>query len=353
MNSVYKKPMKLLVTADPFIPVPPIHYGGIERIVDLLIKGLKQSGHEVGLLAHPDSNVDVDQQWSWPQCDPQSTRQHWANGWALRRTLKMFKPDLIHSFSRLAYLILAGHRSIPRLMSYQREPSSRTVGLTHRIFKDQIQFSGCSEYIAQRGRRSAGHWHALHNFIDLDLYDFKPQVADDAPLVFLSRVEDMKGPDLAIKMAREAGRRLIIAGNHADHGPQAAFFKNKVQPLLGGDVEYIGAVDDHQKNELLGQAAAMLVPIQWHEPFGIVFVEAMACGTPVITSPRGALPEIVETGTHGFLVESHDQGVQAISQLNSIDRAQCRQRVERHFSMQAMVPQYIDLYQSMLTHVRT
>src|SRR5207302_4891594 len=130
---------------------------------------------------------------------------------------------------------------------------------------------------------------------------------------------------LAIEAARRAGRRLIIAGNHSATAAEADYWRAEIEPRLGKDgIEYIGPVDDRQKYELLGRAAALLVPIQWDEPFGIVFADALACGTPVIACPRGALPEIVVPGTNGYLAESVAGLVDAIAALGAIDRGRCR-----------------------------
>ena len=124
------------------------------------------------------------------------------------------------------------------------------------------------------------------------------------------------------------------------------YWKEKIEPWIGRDgIDYVGPVDDVQKNELLGKAAAMVVPIQWDEPFGIVFAESLACGTPVIACPRGALPEIVRPGVDGFLIKSIEEGAEAVAKVGALDRAACRQRAEQHFSAQAVVTRYIDLYE--------
>jgi glycosyltransferase involved in cell wall biosynthesis len=174
---------------------------------------------------------------------------------------------------------------------------------------------------------------------------FRPIVASDAPLVFLSRVESIKGADLAIAIARRSGVRLVIAGNHAESGPEAEYWRHKIVPEIGRDgIEYVGPVDDLQKDELLGRARAMLVPIQWNEPFGIVFVESLACGTPVIACPTGALPEIVRSGQEGFLITTAEEGSEAVRRLGEIDRAACRDRAERHFSVDGVADRYVELY---------
>jgi glycosyltransferase involved in cell wall biosynthesis len=174
-----------------------------------------------------------------------------------------------------------------------------------------------------------------------------PSVPIDAPLLFLSRVESIKGPHLAIEAAREAGRRLVIAGNHSATPQEATYWERAIRPRIDGkNVEYVGPVNDVEKNKLLGSAAALIVPIQWDEPFGIVFIEAMACGTPVISCPRGALPEIVDNGKTGRLVGSKSELSTALSQLERFDRAMARKAVDERFSKTVIVDQYFDLYRT-------
>ncbi len=339
--------MRLLLTADPEIEVPPRAYGGIERIVDVLVRRLRAAGHEVALVARPGSDCPADAFFPWPGLSSLSARDTLANGWALRRAVRSFRPDVIHSFSRVAYLLPHLRGPVPIVMSYQREPTLRTVGLAVRLAAPGIlTLTGCSDYIARRGRRAGGEWLGIPNFADTDQLTFSPAVPADAPLVFLSRVESIKGAHWALEIARRSGRRLVIAGNHADSGPEAVYWKEKVEPALVRDgVEYVGPVDDVQKNELLGKAAAMVVPIQWDEPFGIVFAESLACGTPVIACPRGALPEIVRPGIDGFLIGSIEEGCEAVAKVGAISRAGCRQRAEQHFSADVVIARYIDLYQ--------
>jgi glycosyltransferase involved in cell wall biosynthesis len=339
--------MRLLLTADPEIEVPPKTYGGIERIVDALVRRLRSAGHEVALVAKPGSDCPADAFFPWPGRSSLSVTDTLANGWALRRAVRAFRPDVIHSFSRIAYLLPHLRGPVPIVMSYQRDPTLRTVGLAVRLAAPGVlHFTGCSEYIARCGRRAGGEWLGIPNFADTEQLSFVPSVAADAPLVFLSRVESIKGADWAIEIARRSGRRLLIAGNHSASAHEAVYWKEKIEPWIGRDgIDYVGPVDDVQKNELLGKAAAMVVPIQWDEPFGIVFAESLACGTPVIACPRGALPEIVRPGVDGFLINSIEQGSEAVAKVGALDRAACRQRAEQHFSAQAVVARYIDLYE--------
>jgi glycosyltransferase involved in cell wall biosynthesis len=267
--------------------------------------------------------------------------------WTLDRAIRAFKPDVLHSFSRIAYLMprLRGH--VPLIMSYQRDPTRRTVGLAVKLAAPGvITFTGCSDYIASVGRPAGGTWLGIPNFAEMDALKFSPSVSTDAPLVFLSRVESIKGAHWAIEIARRTGHRLIIAGNHSDSGSEGDYWKQEIVPWIGRDgIEYIGPVDDVQKNKLLGEAKAMVVPIRWNEPFGIVFAESLACGTPVISCPTGSLPEIIREGVDGFLIRSIEEGVEAVAKLPTIDRAVCRKRAEDNYSPDVVVDRYLELYQ--------
>lgn len=340
--------MRILLTVDPEIPVPPPQYGGIERIVDGIITELRARGHAVGLAAHPESTCPVDAFYAWPALSSRGGAASLANARRLRTAVRDFEPDVIHSFSRLLYLLPLLGSGVPRIMSYGRFPSRRTVGASAWLAGDSLAFTGCSEFICRLGRRGGGKWVRVYNFVPLQNFTFQPRVDADAPLVFLSRVERIKGAHAAIDIARRAGRRLIIAGNRPAGAQHDEYWATEIAPHLGRDVEYVGPVDDAQKNELLGRAAAMLVPIEWDEPFGMVFTEALACGTPVLSRPRGGLPEIVTSGVHGLLSESDDELVEAVKKIGMIDRQVCRRRAEEAFSREAVVSEYEAMYRAML-----
>lgn len=342
--------MRILLTADAELPVPPKLYGGIERIIDSLVRRYRGLGHQVGLAAHRDSRVPTDEFFAWPGYSNTRSRDSWRNTAALRRAVRAFQPDVVHSFSRLLWLFPLVADGRPKIMSYQREPTGRTVAWSRRLHGPRLQFTGCSNYICKNGyRRGGGHWTAIPNFVDPEAYTFVPHVSDDAPLVFLSRIERIKGAHTAIEIAKNSGRRLTIAGNRIEHGEGAQYWTEFIAPHIGKDgIEYVGPVNDRQKNELLGKAAAMVVPIEWNEPFGIVFAESLACGTPVISCPRGALPEIVEDGVHGFHIRTSSEGVAAIGRLKSIERKACRARLEERFSCSVVADAYLGLYRRML-----
>lgn len=250
--------------------------------------------------------------------------------------------DVVHSFGRIAYLLPLLPRSIPKLMTYQREVTPRSIAWGDRLSRGTLHFSAISQWMTANVR-DLGHWHLVYNGVPTDAYTATEAVAPDAPLVFLGRIEHIKGTHLAIEVAKRTGRRLIIAGNiPAEH---QAYFDEQVRPHLAGrQISYVGPVDDRQKNDLLGSAAGFLMPILWEEPFGIVMAEAMACGTPVIGLRRGAVPEVVEHGVTGFVEDSVEGLVAAVGRLGSIDRRACRRRVERLFSERSTVEGYLDVY---------
>jgi glycosyltransferase involved in cell wall biosynthesis len=170
-------------------------------------------------------------------------------------------------------------------------------------------------------------------------------ISSDAPLMFLGRLERIKGPHHAIAIAARAGRPLVLAGNIVTDGPDASFFDREIRPHVdGARVRYVGAVTDEQKNTLLGAAAALLMPIEWDEPFGIVMAEAFACGTPVIGLRRGSVPEVVRHGVCGFVCDSVRQAAEAVADLDRIDRRAVRRDCESRFGAAVVSSEYERLY---------
>lgn len=337
--------MKILITADPELPVPPKLYGGIERIIDLLITGLQSRGHEVGLVANAESTSNASAFFAWEGKRSQSKLDMLQNMFTLLSAVKKFEPDVVHSFSRIFYMLPILRSPIPKIMSYQRQPSDRTVKIAAKIAGKSLTFTGCSDSICKIGRNAGGTWQTIYNCVELEKFTFQPTVSLDAPLVFLSRIERIKGAHTAIAIAKKCGKKLIIAGNYSQTGETGKYWQEEIEPHLDNNkVEYIGAIDDEQKNNLLGQALAMIVPIEWEEPFGIVFAESLACGTPVISCPRGALPEIVREGIDGYLINSIDEAVNRVYQLQQINRHDCRQRAIACFSSDHIVKQYELIY---------
>lgn len=337
--------MRIALTADPELPVPPRLYGGIERIIDLLARELAERGHEVTLFAHPES-ASAGTLAPWPGGSSGSLPDTLKNAVTLARGVAWGGFDVVHSFSRIAYLLPILPFATPKLMTYQREISPRSVKWGHILSRGTLQFSAISQWM-YRDVAHLGRWHIAPNGVPTQAYEFREAIGPDAPLVFLGRVEEIKGPHLAIEVAQRTGLPLIIAGNIPD--AHRAWFEAHVAPHVDGkQIRFIGPVDDVRKNALLGSARAFLMPILWEEPFGIVMAEALACGTPVVGLNRGAVPEVVEHGVTGFVTETVDGLVDAMARLSQIDRRACRARVERLYSGRAIVEAYEAIYRSMI-----
>jgi glycosyltransferase involved in cell wall biosynthesis len=337
--------MRILLTVDPEIPVPPLLYGGIERIVDGIAQGLSARGHTVGLVAHSASTCRVSQLFPWPESRRSKTAQNTQNCLHLFDCVRRFRPDVVHSFSRLAYLLPLLAIRQPAVMSYQRSTGGARLRWASAFGGRRFLFTGCSQFIAGMGALAGGQWIPVPNFVDTDFYHFKAAVPKTSPLIFISRLERIKGVHTAIAIAKGSGRRLIIAGNRVDSPESRKYWEEEIAPnLQPGVIDYLGPVNDDQKNQLLGSSAALLVPIEWDEPFGIVFIEALACGTPVISCPRGALPEIIQANQQGFLINNIAEGIAAVNKVDSISRMSCRQRCENYFSREIVVSAYERCY---------
>lgn len=337
--------LRIAITADPYLPVPPRLYGGIERVVALLVSGLVRRGHEVTLIAHPQSRTPaVLVGYGVPPHTGASARvrELFQVGSALVRLSGSL--DIVHSFGRLAALApVLPMRGVKKIQSYQRAIPWIGVRRAARLGGNSIVFTGCSTSLYASGNGATGgtQWRTVFNCVDPSSYVAVTAVGANAPLAFLGRIERIKGTHTAIEIARAAGRSLVIAGNIAD----SDYFNHEVAPQLDDrTVSYIGEVDDAAKSRLLGASAALLMPIQWDEPFGIVMAEAFACGTPVIGFARGSVPEIVREGINGFVVRTAAEASQAVEQLNRIDREAVRRDCEERFSCDAIVHVYEDLY---------
>ena len=336
-------PLRIVITADPDLPVPPRLYGGIERVIALLVDGLVARGHDVTLVAHGDSRVSGR---VVPYAQVRSGALNVAvDAVTVTRTVVRRRPHVVHSFGRLAMLAPILPWSVPKLMSYQRAVTRRSVAWGRRLGRGRLTFVSCSWRLIE-GLEADAPWRVVYNAVDVGRYIFSPAVPADAPLVFLGRIEAIKGPHVAIDAARRAGKRLIIAGN-VPRGHQA-YFEQSIRPHLDGtSVTYVGPVDDVAKSDLLSNAAALLMPVLWEEPFGIVMAEALACGTPVLGFARGAVPEVVENGVTGFICRDEAELDRAIQKIGALSRPACRRTAEMRFSQKALVDGYESLYEEL------
>lgn len=337
--------MKILLINDPGIPVPPKLYGGIERIVFQLANDYRKLGHEVVLLAGPESNCDGKTINFGINSLQKSRWQVFKEVFFVWQYLifNHRKFDVVHSFGRLIYLLPILNKPIRKIMSYQREVTVKNIQRIHKLPHRNLDFTGCSDYISKK-EGLVGNWHTVYNFVDVNQYIFVEKVAEEAPFIFLGRIERIKGCHHCITLAKSTGKRLIIAGNISHLPNEKAYFEDEIKPHIDGvQIQYVGSVNDVQKNIYLGQSLALLMLIDWDEPFGIVMAEAMACGTPVIGFARGSVSELVYQNRTGFVANNISEAMMLVNMLVSLNRKDCRVSVEQQFDVGIISKKYLSL----------
>jgi len=341
--------LRILMLADPFIRVPPAHYGGIERVVADLANGLSQRGHEITLWAAPGSQAHGELEsfgregewttWSNVRNTALVTARFWSRAGRF---------DLVHNFGRLAYLTSVLRWNLPKIQTYMRTVNPNNMRKVARLGARRMHYTAVSAAIRDTGRPGGGDWSVIYNCAPVSEYRLNLNVDPrTAPLAFLGRLERCKGAHNAIAVARQLNRPLRIAGNISTLPHEQDYFHREVEPHINGkSITYLGPVNNAQKNELLGTAAAMLMPIEWEEPFPIVLPESLLCGTPVISFRRGGMPEGIDHGQTGFLCDTVAEMAAYVQRLEVIDRAHCRAEAERRFSERVIVDDYERLYRT-------
>ncbi len=339
--------MRILLVMDPLIPVPPVHYGGIERVVADLADGLVTRGHAVTLWAGPGSGTSArlmtfGNQGEWSRFS--NVRNVLHIGARFLRNRNRF--DVVHNFGRLAYLLPILRWSLPKVQTYMRPIDPSNMRWCRRLGSRRLHFTAVSGAIRDTGIAGGGDWSVIYNCARVEAFGPQGHVdPSSSPLVFLGRLERCKGAHTAIDVAERSGRALIIAGNVSTLPHEKAYFEREIAPRIDGQrIRYIGPVDDRQKRNLLAEAAALLLPIEWMEPFPVVIPEALLSGTPILAFPRGGVPEGVSHGRTGFLCEGLDEMVSRVSQLGTLDRRLCREESVRRFGQDAVVAEYERLY---------
>lgn len=340
--------LRVAIVAPPWLPVPPPSYGGTESVLDNLARGLAAAGHEVMLFATGDSTCPVPSQWVLQQAAGTAVA---GSGIELRHVVHAYRAiadwgaDVVHDHTLCGPVYSRGLSS----------PGAPVVTTNHGPFTSPVLADIYRDIAPQVPIIAISHHHAssagdipvaavIHHGVDVETYPAGDGRGGYA--LFLGRMCPDKGVDAAITLARRAGVPLRIAAKMREPA-EIAYFDERVRPLLGGAVEYLGEVGADQKRELLADAVCLLNPIAWPEPFGMVMIEALAAGTPVVATPRGSVPEIVREGVTGFVRDTPHGLVQALTDVGELDRGACRRDAVRRFSSLRMVDDHVRLFRSL------
>ena len=339
--------MRIAQVAPLWIPTPPYTYGGTELLVSWLTEELVKRGHEVTLFATGDSKTSARlvSVWSKSLWRARLATPHAVYSLMYKKVLEMQNEfDIIHDHCEF----YTAH-----LSPFLKPPMVSTIH--HPIYDEMIVlFKKFPEInyvtISKNQKKTAPGINSvktIYHGLPSEKYVFNPQPKDY--ILWLSKIIPQKGLADAIEVAKKAGEKLIISGVIPKDSQD--YFEYRIAPLIDGkQIQFVGAADFEKKIELFRNAKAFIFPVRRPEPFGLVVIEAMACGTPVITYMEGSMPEIVKDGKTGFLVNSQEEMVEALKKINQIDRLACRRYTTRKFSLKKMVNKYEALYNTILKH---
>ena len=330
--------------------VPPSRYGGTERVVSYLTEELSKLGHEVTLFASGDSSTRAVLHAGCPRAlrsDP-SCRDSLAWHIAMLEQVLKASPhfDIIHFHLDWLHFPAVRRQDVPFITTLHGRLDLPEL---QPLFGEFCELPVVSISDAQRQPIPFANWIAtIHHGLPRDL--LTPSAERDGYLAFLGRISPEKRPDVAIRLAIQSGHRLKIAAK-IDKVDEA-YFATEIKPLLGAPgIEFIGEICEHDKADFLGKAAALLFPVDWPEPFGIVMIEAMACGTPVIAYDRGSVAEVIEEALTGFVVQDESGALAAIGRLDTLDRRAIRREFERRFTSRRMAEDYLSVYRLLMPSV--
>ncbi|MFF5701405.1 glycosyltransferase family 4 protein [Streptomyces sp. NPDC012794] len=339
------RPLDIAIVSTPWFQLPPAAYGGIESMCADLVDGLVELGHKVTVIGVGLNGTKADfiATDTMPRGDTRLGRAgpevlHAARAAQVLRTLQ---PDIIHDHSTAGPL-QAGQRPVPTVVT-AHGPVSGELGDYYQALAGSVSLVAISR--AQQEQAPGLPWAGqVHNAVRTLDHPYRERKGDR--VAFLGRIAAEKGVHLAIDAARRAGKAITIAGkcNDPDEEP---YFRNEVLPRLGEDAEWVGELDQAAKRELLAEAQCLLFPICWEEPFGMVMIEAMACGTPVVALRRGSVPEIVDHGVTGFVCDDPAELPDAIRNVSRLSPRDCRARVLDRFDTSRMAAAYASLYEEL------
>ena len=339
--------MRIAQVAPLIESVPPKHYGGTERIVSYLTEELVRAGHDVTLFASGDS---VTTARLVAPCQRSLRKNERCKDPVAREVLLLDHViehadefDLIHFHTGYLHFPISRYLRVPHVTTLHGRLDIPDLIPVFDRFRNEPLISISN---AQRQPLPWANWQAtIYHGLHTEQFQFRPNPGDY--LAFLGRISPEKRADRAIEIAKRAGMPLKLAAkvDRADR----RYFKRVIEPLLEeSHVDWVGEITDRDKNEFLGSAYALLFPIDWPEPFGLVMIEAMACGTPVIAYNSGSVPEVMEDGVTGFIVEDLDDAAKAVSRVCDVSRARCRETFERRFAANRMASDYIEIYKRLI-----
>lgn len=322
-------------------------------MVSILAEGLHHRGHDITLFASGDSVTEARLISVFDEAPYRLIKEnvYLENIHSLAAYEMAREFDIIHdhdgSGSRLLGALVSRLFSIP-VLATMHGPAYKPSLDYYTSVSDDLRFVAISD--AQRSSYTGLDFLAtIPNAIKLDDYGFSPTSGDY--LLFVGRMNDEKGAHIAASVAKKLGRKLIMIGKSSEPH-EKIYFEEKVRPFLGGDIEYLGEVEHAAKVELYRGAECVLFPIQWPEPFGLVMIESMACGTPVIAIRNGSVPEVIQDGETGFIVEDEDGMIEAVARIGEIDRLACRRLVEREYTERSFVERHEVAYEKALAQSR-
>ena len=338
--------MRIAVIAPPWVAVPPEAYGGTEGVLDTLARGLDRAGHDVLLFTTGDSTCDVPRASVLPQAIGVGRG---GSATELRHIIHAYRAaidcnaDIVHDHTLVGPVYADRFAELP-VVTTNHGPFQSELGDYYRAIAGGTPIIAISHHQASTAR-DIPLAAVIHHGVDPER--FPVGTGDGGYAAFLGRVCPEKGIPTAIRAAREAAVPLLIAAKMSEPAEQL-YFERCVRPLLGGDIEFVGEIGGAEKAALLGGAVCLLNPIDWPEPFGMVMVEALACGTPVVATPMGAAPEIVEHGVTGFVCSGQDRLAKAIAASANLDRNECRKAVAGRFCADRMVADHLSLYEKVI-----
>jgi len=339
--------MKIAQVAPLFESVPPKYYGGTERIVSYLTEELVRQGHQVTLFASGDSETKarlVAPRHRSIRLDKNCVDQLAHHFYMLELVMKMAHEfDIIHYHIDYLHFLLSRRVKVPSVTTLHGRLDIPDLIPLYEEFTDMPVISISD---AQREPLSWVNWQGtVYHGLPENLYTFREEPAKY--LAFLGRISPEKRVDRAIRIAKHLGLNLKIAAKVDQVNRE--YFAQGIEPLLDDPlVDYVGEIGEGEKDEFLGNACALLFPIDWPEPFGLVMIETMACGTPVIAYRRGSVPEIIKDGVTGFVVEGFEDAVIAVQKVPQLNRKRCRQMFEEQFSAKRMAQDYLAVYEKVI-----